>query len=212
MPGGGGWQVEVVVAGHRSAHRTSPLRIGLAATKHPTHTHQMLLSQLAQLLLATRAAAAPAQAVLGSSSSSPRPLVIWHGLGDTAHSKGMDQFAAFVRDEFPGIFVHAVVAPNDGSPSDEQKAGWVSGATRWCVHPGCGSVGSGGCVALPHSTLLVVLANTSGVLARSSRRVAATRSRASQSSRAASTPSGSAKAASSSAGTRSTATGHPSRT
>jgi hypothetical protein len=201
MPGGDGWQVEVVSAGHR---------IGLAATKHTTH--QMLLSQLAQLLLATSAAAAPAQAVLGSTSSSPRPLVIWHGLGDTAHSKGMDQFADFVRDEFPGIFVHAVVAPNDGSPSDEQKAGWVSGASRWWCPPQLRFRGKRRPRGLPHSALLVMRADTSGALARSSRRAAVTRSRASRSSRAASTPSGSAKAASSSAGTRSTATGHPSRT
>ncbi|BEI87849.1 uncharacterized protein CcaverHIS019_0105670 [Cutaneotrichosporon cavernicola] len=73
-------------------------------------------------LLLTAVVAVPTQTVL--ESSGPRPLVIWHGLGDTAHSKGMNQFADFVRDEYPGIFVHSVVSPNGGSPSDEQKAGW----------------------------------------------------------------------------------------
>ncbi|GMK54298.1 hypothetical protein CspeluHIS016_0108840 [Cutaneotrichosporon spelunceum] len=82
----------------------------------------MILTQVVSLLLVSSAVAAPSQALLGSSG--PRPLVIWHGLGDTAHSKGMDQFADYVRDEFPGIFVHAIVAPNEGSPRDEQKAGW----------------------------------------------------------------------------------------
>lgn len=126
------------MAGHRSAHHTSHLAIGLAATKQPTN---MLVPQLVQLLLATTAAAAPTQAVLGpSSSKGPRPLVIWHGLGDTAHSKGMDQFAEFVRDEFPGIFVHAVVSPNDASPSDEQKAGWVSARATVANVNGGGSV------------------------------------------------------------------------
>lgn len=92
----------------------------------------MLVRPLLVLALATAASAAPAQAVLGDGSAAngkPRPLVIWHGLGDTAHSKGMDQFANFVRKTYPGIFVHSVIAPSDGSPNEESKAGWVS--ERW---------------------------------------------------------------------------------
>lgn len=96
------------------------------------------------LLAPVLGAPAPAQVVLNGSpdtiseqdaelsgaatspSPKPRPLVIWHGMGDTAHSRGMDQFANSVRKMYPGIFVHSVIAPNEGSPSDESKAGWVS--------------------------------------------------------------------------------------
>lgn len=54
----------------------------------------------------------------------PRPLVLWHGLGDQAHSGGIDEFIADVRTRYPGIYVHSVVSPLDGSPEAEQRAGW----------------------------------------------------------------------------------------
>lgn len=121
---------------------------GLSASHTSTISHLLYpFTMLVQLAIAALAvgttSAAPAQAVLGSagssgwssssgsnSNSNPRPLVIWHGLGDSAHSRGMDQFQDAVREMHPGIFVHSVIAPNDGSPSDESKAGWVS-CSRW---------------------------------------------------------------------------------
>lgn len=60
----------------------------------------------------------------------PRPLVIWHGLGDTAHSGGMDEFIGIVRTRYPGIFVHSIVAPLNSGPSEEQRAGWWGKAER----------------------------------------------------------------------------------
>lgn len=60
----------------------------------------------------------------GGGIPSPRPLVIWHGLGDTAHSDGMDEFIGIVRTRYPGIFVHSVVAPVNADPGSEQQAGW----------------------------------------------------------------------------------------
>lgn len=60
----------------------------------------------------------------------PRPLVIWHGLGDTAHSDGIDEFISIIRTRYPGIFVHSVVAPLNSGPSEEQRAGWWGKAER----------------------------------------------------------------------------------
>ena len=38
----------------------------------------------------------------------PRPLVIWHGLGDSYNSPGILEFIARVKDMHPGIFVHSI--------------------------------------------------------------------------------------------------------
>lgn len=76
------------------------------------------------------------QAVFEVGKNHSRPVVIWHGLGDTAHSAGIDQFADSIRELYPGIFVHSVQIPTDGTPSDDQKAGWwgnaVEQATEAC--------------------------------------------------------------------------------
>lgn len=96
------------------------------------------------LLLSTLAAAAsvPQQVAFSDDAAnlpledatkpipSPRPLVIWHGLGDTAHSGGMDEFIGTVRTRYPGIFVHSVVSPLDKDPTAEQRAGWWGKAER----------------------------------------------------------------------------------
>lgn len=91
---------------------------------------------LAFLALAGLAAASPVQVPIsapeGSSwSSAPRPLVIWHGLGDTAHSEGMDAFMDRVRELHPGIFVHSIVVPDGASAGDERNAGWVRTKIQW---------------------------------------------------------------------------------
>lgn len=54
-------------------------------------------------------------------SKSFNPLVIWHGLGDSAQNEGLIQFKESLEDNFPGMFVHLVeVAPGR---SEDQKAG-----------------------------------------------------------------------------------------
>jgi len=58
-----------------------------------------------------------------SSSSSPKyhPIVIWHGLGDSAFSEPMHQVRGLLEDTYPGIFVHLVhIADDVGS---DQRAG-----------------------------------------------------------------------------------------
>ncbi|QRW11526.1 palmitoyl-protein thioesterase [Ceratobasidium sp. AG-Ba] len=56
------------------------------------------------------------------SGNKPHPLVLWHGLGDSAHSEGMDEFADLIKRVHPGIFVHSVSLADD--QSEDRKAGW----------------------------------------------------------------------------------------
>lgn len=56
-------------------------------------------------------------ALAGYAISTPtndiRPLVIWHGLGDTYASRGIIQFESEVKKLHPGIFVHSVYINRD---------------------------------------------------------------------------------------------------
>jgi hypothetical protein len=52
-----------------------------------------------------------------------RPLVVWHGLGDTYASPGMVQFESEVKKMHPGIFVHSVYIDQDEKA--DQRAGFV---------------------------------------------------------------------------------------
>jgi palmitoyl-protein thioesterase len=71
---------------------------------------------------------------------SPRPLVIWHGLGilvllirfysltehysgDSYNSTGMAKFQALVKQVHPGIFVHSVYI--DENQDSDRRAGFV---------------------------------------------------------------------------------------
>ncbi|KAJ7502802.1 palmitoyl-protein thioesterase [Mycena galericulata] len=50
---------------------------------------------------------------LALAADSPRPLVLWHGLGDSATSPGMLRFADEIRSVHPGIFIHSVYIDED---------------------------------------------------------------------------------------------------
>ncbi|KIY46181.1 alpha/beta-hydrolase [Fistulina hepatica ATCC 64428] len=55
--------------------------------------------------------------------SSPRPLVLWHGLaGDSYASSGMLEFASMIEDMHPSIFVHSVYLDED--LDKDQRAGF----------------------------------------------------------------------------------------
>ncbi|KAJ6497865.1 palmitoyl-protein thioesterase [Mycena sanguinolenta] len=43
----------------------------------------------------------------------PRPLVLWHGLGDSANAPGMLRFAEEIKSVHPGIFVHSIYLEED---------------------------------------------------------------------------------------------------
>ena len=53
-----------------------------------------------------------------------RPLVIWHGLGDSYGSPGMLEFIELIKGVHPGLFVHSVRLAE--SQEDDKKAGFVS--------------------------------------------------------------------------------------
>ncbi|PPQ98444.1 hypothetical protein CVT24_004123 [Panaeolus cyanescens] len=42
-----------------------------------------------------------------------RPLVLWHGLGDSHSSPGMVEFASRIKEIHPGIFIHSVYIEED---------------------------------------------------------------------------------------------------
>ncbi|KAG9316676.1 Alpha/Beta hydrolase protein [Chiua virens] len=51
-----------------------------------------------------------------------RPLVVWHGMGDSYASTGMVQFESEVKKMHPGIFVHSVYLDQDAKA--DQRAGF----------------------------------------------------------------------------------------
>ncbi|KAB5590583.1 Palmitoyl-protein thioesterase [Ceratobasidium theobromae] len=52
----------------------------------------------------------------------PHPLVLWHGLGDSAHSAGVSEFLELIKEMHPGIFVYSI-SLSDNKDAD-QKASW----------------------------------------------------------------------------------------
>ncbi len=52
-----------------------------------------------------------------------RPLVIWHGLGDSYASPGMLEFMQRIKDMHSGLFIHSVYLNED--LEEDQKAGFV---------------------------------------------------------------------------------------
>ncbi|KAG6920103.1 hypothetical protein DXG01_010171 [Tephrocybe rancida] len=58
----------------------------------------------------------------GLPSQPLRPLVLWHGLGDSHSSPGMLEFASIIKDIHPGIFVHSVYIEED--LDKDRKAGF----------------------------------------------------------------------------------------
>ncbi|KAG5993401.1 hypothetical protein E4U54_003367 [Claviceps lovelessii] len=51
-------------------------------------------------------------------SDNPLPLVVWHGLGDSASGEGLTQLAQLADAIAPGIFVHMVNPTKDGTGDD----------------------------------------------------------------------------------------------
>jgi len=55
-------------------------------------------------------------------NSNVRPLVLWHGLGDSHSSPGMLEFANLVKGVHPGIFVHSIYI--EENLDSDQRAGF----------------------------------------------------------------------------------------
>ncbi|KAI0267048.1 alpha/beta-hydrolase [Gloeopeniophorella convolvens] len=64
--------------------------------------------------------ARPTQDVL--SLAAPRPLVIWHGMGDSYASSGMQQVQSRIVDVHPKIFIHNVYI--DPDVKEDERAGF----------------------------------------------------------------------------------------
>jgi len=55
-------------------------------------------------------------------NASIRPLVLWHGMGDSGHSLGMQEFGHLIKDVHHGLYVHSIYI---GDTLDaDQRAGW----------------------------------------------------------------------------------------
>jgi palmitoyl-protein thioesterase len=54
----------------------------------------------------------------------PRPLVIWHGLGDSYGAPGILRFMDEIKAIYPGIFIHSVHLAE--SQDDDRRASFVS--------------------------------------------------------------------------------------
>ncbi|EKM80823.1 hypothetical protein AGABI1DRAFT_112549 [Agaricus bisporus var. burnettii JB137-S8] len=59
---------------------------------------------------------------LASTIPSPRPLVLWHGLGDSHSSPGMLEFMKLIKEIHPGIFIHSIFISED--LNEDKKAGF----------------------------------------------------------------------------------------
>ncbi|KAI5123852.1 hypothetical protein M0805_005670 [Coniferiporia weirii] len=59
---------------------------------------------------------------LGYASDDVRPLVLWHGLGDSYASAGMLEFANLIKGVHPGIFVHSIYI--EENLEADQRAGF----------------------------------------------------------------------------------------
>ncbi|KAK9480423.1 Alpha/Beta hydrolase protein [Lipomyces japonicus] len=51
----------------------------------------------------------------------PRPVVIWHGLGDSYDSDGMTRVSEIIKDIYPGIFIHSVYVNPDSEKDSKQS-------------------------------------------------------------------------------------------
>ncbi|GJJ69655.1 palmitoyl-protein thioesterase [Entomortierella parvispora] len=87
---------------------------------YPLHSHSALL-----LLACAIAVAASTRTVFTPHTSSldtVRPVVFYHGMGDSAHSKGMEELFDSLRAFAPEIFIHSVSLAE--SEAEDQRAGF----------------------------------------------------------------------------------------
>lgn len=98
------------------SHRRSP------AT--PTMAPLAVIVALLSLSLPVLSAPSLQQVVLGPARAPRRrPLVLWHGLGDSHSSKGMVEVQETLKESFPGLFTHSIYIAE--SEDDDRRAGFV---------------------------------------------------------------------------------------
>ena len=67
--------------------------------------------------------ASPVKAYPSSLLPKPHPLVIWHGLGDSAHSEGIESFMSQLEEAFPGLYIHSV-SQDESNDSEDRRQGF----------------------------------------------------------------------------------------
>ncbi|KAI0371106.1 alpha/beta-hydrolase [Pilatotrama ljubarskyi] len=77
---------------------------------------------LSLLSLVCHVLSGPVRTPESASDPTRRPLVIWHGLGDSYASPGMLNFISLVKEMHPGIFVHSVYL--DENLEEDERAGF----------------------------------------------------------------------------------------
>ncbi|KAF8653587.1 hypothetical protein AX16_003865 [Volvariella volvacea WC 439] len=85
-----------------------------------------MVSMRAATWLTVSALCSSLSLVLTAPSGAPRPLVLWHGLGDAHSSPGMLEFASLIKDIHPGIFIHSVYIEED--IEQDRRAGFYGNA------------------------------------------------------------------------------------
>lgn len=58
-----------------------------------------------------------------------RPIVFYHGMGDSAHSKGMVELMQSIKDIAPEVFIHSVSV----SFSGQKNNGKIAGHCSYCI-------------------------------------------------------------------------------
>ncbi|KAF9156727.1 hypothetical protein BG015_002086 [Linnemannia schmuckeri] len=58
----------------------------------------------------------------------PKPVVFYHGMGDSAHSKGMNEIFASVSDLAPDIFIHSIYLAE--SEAEDQRTGFFGNVNK----------------------------------------------------------------------------------
>lgn len=91
-------------------------------------TFLLSLSGRARALPMDQVVLAPARATPSTDVRGPRPVVVWHGLGDAYSSDGMRSVAADIERAHPGTFVWNVRL--DEAQGKDRNAGFVSARRR----------------------------------------------------------------------------------
>lgn len=108
----------------------------------------MRASLITSAVIGTALASKPRTRSQDSDRDNPLPLVIWHGLGDSASSDGLAQVAQLADAIAPGIFVH-MINPNPngdrggaGAGDDDDRAATFLGNVSSQVQAVCDQLAS----------------------------------------------------------------------
>ncbi|KAL6248073.1 hypothetical protein RBB50_005421 [Rhinocladiella similis] len=97
-----------------------PLSPKLAIT--PENHDESLQTQVATITRARPRLALPAKPAAEETDDTPLPVVIWHGLGDSADAKGLKEIATLIEQVHPGTYTYLVSATGAAGSADRQAS------------------------------------------------------------------------------------------